>query len=217
MAQDMLIFLGDLECQQVEEKDVFQIEMIEAPIHLASMVNGVLLYEAKFFRSYPSHKDIYNIQVLCAMEGVPGFPKLVGIVVNKSEKNESEIHLKSYLVELPQTKWHTLSDFLPDTSTIPWERREELARQVVEGVRQLHRRSFYIGTLWRARLPILVDICGRVQFWSFDKQFAPGQRSCCYPPEYGKYFRDTESAKNEAEFPLVTPKADIFCLGMTLW
>jgi len=123
MAQDMLIFLGDLECQQIEEKDVIQIEMIETPIHFASMVNGVLLYETKFFRNCPSHKDVYNIQVLCGMEGVPGFPKLVGIVVN-----ESEIHLKSYLVELPRTKWHILSDFLPDTSMIPGERREELAR-----------------------------------------------------------------------------------------
>jgi serine/threonine protein kinase len=92
-----------------------------------------------------------------------------------------------------------------------------LARQVVEGVRELHSRSFVNGILWRARPPIVVDIYDRVQFWTFDKQFVPlHRRGCCYPPEYG-HFQHDSLATNEAEFPTITPKADIFLLGMALW
>jgi hypothetical protein len=40
-------------------------------------------------------------------------------------------------------------------------------------------------------------------------------RSCC-PPEYA-YFEYGPPAKNEAELPAVTTKADIFHLGIALW
>jgi hypothetical protein len=212
MAQSILKFLDDLGCQQFVEDQVVQIEVILPPTRFAALVNGMLVCEIKFLGDCPRHKGIYDIQVLRGMDGVPGFSKLVGIVVDRYRK-----HLKSYLVEIPQTKWDFICDLVTDTSVIPWEHRENLARQVVEGVRQLHSKSFVIGTLWRSRQPIIVDIFGGVQFWTFDKQFVPyTSRSCCYPPEYVN-FRYTPPTTNEAEFPHITPKADIFLLGMALW
>jgi hypothetical protein len=75
--------------------------MVEAPIRFASLVGGVLVYETIFFRDCPSHKDLYNIQVLRYMDDVPGyyFSNLVEIVVDSSRR-----HLKDYLVDFPRTK-----------------------------------------------------------------------------------------------------------------
>jgi len=124
--------------------------------------------------------------------------------------------LKSYLVEFPQTKWKLLSDLVTDHSVIPWERREHLAKQLVEAVRQLHSKSFVIGLLWRIRPPIVVDSYDHLYLWDFDKQFAMNSpRSCCFPPEYAR-FRHIAPAY-ETDLPSVTAKADIFCLGMALW
>jgi hypothetical protein len=91
------------------------------------------------------------------------------------------------LVKVPQSKWNFISDLVTDTSVIPWERREKLARQVVEGVQQLHSKSFVVGMLWRSRQPIIVDIFDRVHFWTFDKQFVPYTSRSCYPPEYAQF------------------------------
>jgi hypothetical protein len=212
MTQIILEFLDDLGCQQFVESEVFQVDMIVPLTRFASVVNGMLVCEIKFFRDCPRHKDLYEIQVLRGMEGVPGFAKLVGIVVDRSKK-----HLKSYLVETLQSKWDFISDLVTTTSVIPWERRENWAKQVVEVARQIHSKSFVIGTLWRARQPIIIEIFDHVQFWNFDKQFAPCvTRSCCYPPEYAE-IQQASPSMNEAEFPDITPKADIFLLGMALW
>lgn len=102
-------------------------------------------------------------------------------------------------------------------TVVSWERRENLARQVIKGVKQLHSKSFVIGNLWRHRLPIIVDAFDCVHFWIFDKQFVPyTSRSCCYPPEYA-HLHHSPPATNEAEFSHITPKADIFLLGLMLW
>jgi hypothetical protein len=129
-------------------REVIQVQLVDPPIYFASMVNGILVLETMIFQDYPSHRDLYNIQVLRGMDGVPGhgFPKLVGVVVDRSRK-----HLKSYLLEFPQTKWDTIFDLVTESSAISWEQRENLAKQVVERVRQLHSKSFVIGTLWRFR------------------------------------------------------------------
>lgn len=209
----ILEFLDDLGCQQFEESEVVQVKTISPPTRFASLVDGVLVLEIKFIGDCLRFKDLYEIQVLRGMDGVPGFSKLVGIVLDRSRKR-----LRSYLVKVPQSKWDFISDLVTDTSVIPWERRQNLARQVVEAVQQLHSKSFVIGTLWRQRQPIIVDIFDRVQFWTFDKQFVPysRSRSCCYPPEYAPYLHAT-LATSEAGFPQITPKADIYILGMTLW
>jgi hypothetical protein len=72
MPQSVLKFFDDLGCQQYVEEEVIQVEMIEAPIRFASLVDGILVYETRFFRDCPSHKDLYDIQVLRSMDGVSG-------------------------------------------------------------------------------------------------------------------------------------------------
>jgi hypothetical protein len=212
MAESILEFLSDLGCQQIIESEVFQIGLISPPTRFASLIHGILVYEIKFLGDFLRHKDLYDIQTLRGMDGIPGFCKLVGIVVDQSKK-----HLKSYLIAFPQTKWNFIGNIVMDSTGVSWERRENLARQVIEGVRQLHSKSLVIGNLWRNRLPIIVDIFDRVHFWTFDKQFVPyTSRSCCYPPEYA-HLRHSPHATNETEFSHITPKADIFLLGMMLW
>lgn len=211
IVQSILIFLDDLGCQRYCESQIIQVGTLQPPIHFASLINGILVCETKFAHNCPSHKDLYNIQVLRGMDGIPGFAKLVGIVVDQSGK-----HLKSYLIEFPHTKWDFISDLVTKTNVIPWERREKWARQVVEGVCQIHCKTFVVGTLSRGRTPIIVDSYDRVQFWSFEKQFVLGSgRDRYYPPEYA-HFKNLSPSTSEAECPSMTQKADIFFLGMVL-
>jgi hypothetical protein len=67
-----------------------------------------------------------------------------------------------------------------------------------------------------ARPSILVDIYDLVQFWTFDKQFATTNRSRVYPPEH-THFQQVPPTAGEGGLPNITPKADIYLLGMALW
>jgi serine/threonine protein kinase len=176
------------------------------------LIDGKLVYESKFAQNCPTHKDVYNIQILRSMDDVPGFSKLVGVVVDNSGE-----HLRSYLIEFPQDKWDFLSDVVTESSEIPWERRESWARQLVEAVRQLHFKLCVIGNLWRYHSSIIVDSHDRLHLWSFEKKFdLNSTRSCWCPPEFDQ-LQDLSSVTYQTEFSNITPKTDIFHLGMALW
>jgi hypothetical protein len=98
--QEILACLDDLGCARYFENEVTQIEMLDPPSRFAACIDGMLVYETKFASSVPSSELLYNIQLLHFMNGVCGFAKLVGIVVDTTGK-----HLKSYLIELPRARW----------------------------------------------------------------------------------------------------------------
>ena len=78
------------------EDEVVQIEMLGPSNKFASWINGMLVYETRFTSAVPSANLLYDIHVLHCMHGAPGFPQLIGIVVDKTGKT-----LKSYLTKLP--------------------------------------------------------------------------------------------------------------------
>ena len=144
------------------------------------------------------------------MRGAPGFSKLIGIVTDDSGK-----HLKSYLIGFPRARWNILQ--LAEQPSIPWERREKWAMQLIQGVSQIHRNGFVVGGLNVYSIPVIIDCTDSMNFWSFKKKFVTGRRvGAYYPPEH-HYVRDMPIRMDEAQSPCVTSKTDIFHLGLILW
>ena len=97
--RNVLAFLDDLGCPRYSERSVEQVALLEMPNNFISSIAGTLVYEVKFSHALPTPEQMYNIQLLRCMHGVPGFPKLIGIVVDSTGK-----HTRSYLVEYPHTR-----------------------------------------------------------------------------------------------------------------
>jgi hypothetical protein len=211
-SQKILTFLDDLGCPRYFENELTQIALLEPPYRFATCVDGRVVRETKFARSLPSYELLYNIQLLRCMEGVSGFAKFVGIVVDSTGK-----HLKSYLVEAPRTRWSFIPYEMTQYRFFPWKRREKWARQLLERVSQVHSRGFVVGTLGFPRLPVLIYSLDCLQVWDFKNKFVMGHvLGCYYPPKF-RHFRKVSPSTNEAECPNVTPKTDIFHLGLILW
>ena len=208
--QETLAFLDDLGCPRYLENEITQIALLDPPSRFAACIDGMLVYETKFASSIPSSELLYNIQLLHCMKGVSGFAKLVGIVVDTTGK-----HLKSYLIEFPRARWKV--EEVAQKSSITWERREKWAKQLVEGVSQLHSKGFVVGTLTSSRSPVLIDSSDCVQFWSFKQKFEMGRTLGAYYPPECYHFRDISPTISEAKGPNVTSKTDIFHLGLILW
>ena len=125
---DALSFLHDLGCPWYVEDQVIQIEMLDSSNCFASWVNGMLVQEIRSKSAVPSVDLLYNIHVLHCMNGVPGFPELVGIVVDNTEKI-----LKSYLIKLPKLRGHSTS--VLGCQDITWQRRQKWAYQIIDRIR----------------------------------------------------------------------------------
>lgn len=214
MSTNVLGFLDDLGCMRYHESEVTQVEVFDAPRSFVSCIGGTLVCEVKVVNSSPSSELLYTIRVLHIMDGCPGFAKLIGVVVDNMGKR-----LKSYLVELPRarcTLMHAVGD-----QPLPWKRREKWARQLVEGISQLHSKGFVAGTLFGGLSPFITADSDRIQFWYFLNRFRVGQRgkNCYYPPEFRhleKLPRPTgETGENKSQ--KLTSKTDIFHLGFLLW
>ena len=154
-----LTYLHDLGCRRYDESEVVQIKIVDPPSFFCSSLNGLLVYEIKFKDAIPPVGLLYTIRVLHCMAGSPGFAKLIGIVTDNSRR-----YLKSYLIELPKARRNILQ--MAADPSVPWERREQWAAQLVRGISRLHAHSFVVGGLSTGNIPLIDDMAS-VQFWSF--------------------------------------------------
>ena len=201
--------LHDIGCHQYPESEVVQLEMVSPPSGFCSSLNGQLVFERKFMDSIPCSEMLYNIRVLHCMNGSPGFPKLVGIVTDDSQRN-----LKSFLVELPK-QIRTLDQILGGPS-FSWERREKWATELVYGVYRMHSQGFVVGKFKGTADPF-IDETDSILFWTFRKRFMTGYTGgAYYPPEFC-HVRAMLRHLEDRDRPQVTSKADIFWLGSILW
>ena len=209
-SSEVLNALHDWQCRRFVESQITQLELIEAPNCFASSVNGILVYEVKCGENHPSPEFLYNIQALHCMDGALGFTKLVGVVTDDEGK-----YLKSYLLEFPKARWNLFH--LAGTPSIPWERREKWAFQLIQALSQLHKKGFVAGgiTIWAA--PLVVESTDSVQFSYLKQRVVAGRTvGAYYPPEF-RYVRDMSPTADAADSPLATSKMDIFHLGLMLW
>ncbi|KAJ9615291.1 hypothetical protein H2200_001366 [Cladophialophora chaetospira] len=204
--------LDDLGCPRYVEAQVAQIAPIEASSRFISCVEGKLVCEIKSVRPTTSPEFIYNIKVLQCMADVPGFACLRGIVTDAAST-----HLKSYLIDLPMSDFRPLWKEMGQRKNVPWQCREDWAKQLIEAVRVLHSRGYVVGALSTPEPPIFIDSRKRIQFWSFKDTFSTGDTlGCYYPPEFG-YLQTESPATPPENCPKITPKTDIFHLGLLLW
>ncbi|KAI4136923.1 MAG: hypothetical protein L6R39_007559, partial [Caloplaca ligustica] len=202
--------LEDLGCRRFIEDQVTQIQILDPPYRFASCVDGRLVYEVKNNSSIPNPDWVYNIRVLHCLDGVPGFAKLVGVVVDASER-----YLKSYLIEFPKAQWKL--EQVTQYRLIPWVRREKWAKQLVQAVSDIHFRGLVIGAFYGSWSPVIIEGSDHIQFWNFKKTFEPTRKlRCYYPPEF-LYLRGTSPTMRQAESPASTSKTDLFHLGLLLW
>ena len=207
---DALCFLHDLGCPWYVEDEVVQIERLGPSNRFASWINGMLVYETRFKSAVPSANRLYNVHVLHCMHGAPGFPQLVGIVVDKTGKI-----LKSYLTKFPKLRGHLTS--VLGRQDITWERRQKWAYQIVDGISQLHEKGFAVGGLTSYSVPVIVDSTDSILFPNFRRKLVPGLTiGNYYPPEL-LHCRSLPATTNEAGCPDTTSKMDIFHLGSLLW
>ena len=208
---DLLTFLDDLGCPMFIEGQVAQIAAVQAPYGFASCVDGMLVYEYKICGSLPTTSVINTIQVFCSVHQNVSFPKFIGVVTDDLGKR-----LKGFIVELPRSGWNRWSDVLTKHRPLSWGRREKWARQFVEACRQTHSIGLVFG-LSRYTLPIFVDNHDDLRLWRPQRVFMSGfTAGLYYPPEF-YYLKHISKDINQNELPRVTPKADIFNLGMMLW
>ena len=207
---DALSFLHDLGCPWYVEDQVIQIEMLCPSNCFASWINGLLVYEIRFTSAIPSVDLLYNIHVLHCMNGAPGFPELVGIVVDYTERV-----LKSYLIKLPKSNGHLTS--ILGRHDITWERRQKWAYQIVRGLSQLHAKGFVVGGLTARSVPVVIESTDSILFPFFKKKVVTGRKvGNYYPPEL-LYCWSLPATMDLIDCPLMTSKVDIFHLGFLLW
>ena len=211
LSVDAMMFLHDLGCPQYFEQEVVQMELLDPPSRFLSCLCGkFVVFETMFARAAPSPELMYNIRVLHCFRDNPAFAKLVGVVTD-----QSRTQLKSYLIELPKAQSRVQNKMRdPDIS---WGRRQKWARQLVEGVFQIHDKGFVVGNLLSFWVPVVIDETDCVHFYHFKQKFVVGKQDRgYYPPEF-RHLRSRSATLDEAECPNVTSKSDIYQLGMLLW
>ena len=208
---NVLGFLDDLGCPRFYEKEVTQVELLDPPRSFVSCIGGRLVYEVKFVNSGPSCELLYSIRVLHCMKGRFGFTGLVGIVVDDVGKR-----LKSYLIEIPRARLSLLRSL--GDQALEWGLREKWAKQLVEGISELHSKGFVVGTLFSGRSPVVLDESNTLSFWYLKSRFHVGRprTNGYYPPEF-RHLGKLSRTISEDECPTLTSKTDIYHLGVILW
>lgn len=203
-------FIDDLGCARYSENEVIRVQVLRAPFQFLSCLNGRAVVEHVFDSPGPNGQMIYNIRVLHCMKGNDFFAQLAGVVVD-----HKSMRMKSVLIEYSQAT-RSLEQ-MAQLQGVPWAKRERWARQLVEGVSQLHHNGFVAGTLYCCESPVVIDATEKLQFRCLKSKFNMGRtRGDWYPPEF-RYLQTRSTDTREADCPDVTSKADIFKLGAVLW
>ncbi|KAF2799354.1 hypothetical protein K505DRAFT_294860 [Melanomma pulvis-pyrius CBS 109.77] len=208
-SQDILTFLDDLGCPRYFETEVQRIAFIE-PCRFLACFNGLLVEEIVFTGFSPNNEQLYNIQVLHCMDGISGFPKLVGVTTDRTGTR-----LKSYLVELP--KKGTPLNLGASQIYRSWSHVENLARQIVLRISQVHSRGLVVGKVYHYGQTFLVDDSNCLYLRTFQNKVEEGRfQPFSYPPEH-RPLKHWPRSNNGANARAILPKWDIFHLGLLLW
>ena len=213
---EILTLLDDLGCPRFVEDEVIQVGLLRASSMFAfvSCLHGKTLWDYRFFPLSPiSTRDLYRIQPLHSVSGASRVAKFIGIIVDANHKK-----LKGYLCEMQAkgTIFNEIRMAKMQGKRISWERREKWAREIIEGVSQVHSKSFVIGS-WLAKTAsscLAIDSTDSVFLQRFHYNITDdcaGSGEGYLPPEYRclPFYPGMTLA--------ATPKTDIFHLGIVLW
>jgi hypothetical protein len=210
-AHEALSLFDDLGCPRYSERQIIPIVLISEPHTFAAWLNGRVVEEIIFYSSAFCEVWIYNIQVLHCLSGASRINNFVGVIVDSSG-----YYLKGYMSGYLGPNFSTLKQRLSEDGHISWTRREKWARQIVEAVSQIHRGGFVAGCLYFSNAPIYINHLDQVKFKYFLQGMPINYPYRGYLPPESRHLRISKSPDRVSSIP-VTPKIDLFHLGMVLW
>lgn len=146
---------------------------------------------------------LYEINALCSLSESKSVIKFEGIIVD--EKNEL---IKGLLISYAEQG--ALVDLIYDfknSHQMAWERRERWARQIVEGLSEIHEAGFVQGDFTLSN--IVIDESNNAKIIDINRRGCPVGWE---PPELARLI---ESSQRISIY--IGVKSDLFQLGMVLW
>ena len=208
--RDILSYIHDLGCPRYVERQVIQLEIIDAPSRFQSCINELLVFEIRSLVNPPTVAFLYEVRALHCMRGASGIARLVGVVTD----DEGET-LKAYLIEYPRAR-HNVMHVAGDPA-IAFVRREKWAAQLFQGVAQIHEQGLVVGGLTIFTTPLVLEHTDTALFRMFRNRIIPGRTvGSYYPPEF-RHLRHISPQLDEKDWPCATSKTDVFHLGQLLW
>ncbi|KAL4764983.1 protein kinase family protein [Aspergillus foveolatus] len=174
--------------------------------HLSGFVYNVRLGDKSFIKKEIPGPDtvdefLYEINALHALQGIPNVIQVEGIVVD----DRQEV-VKGLLISFAEKG--ALVDILYEyRGTISWERRERWARQIVQGLCEIHEAGYVQGDFTLSN--IVVDANDDAKIIDINRRGCPVGWE---PPEIA-----AKIESNQRISMYIGVKTDLFQLGMTLW
>ncbi|KAL8796423.1 MAG: hypothetical protein Q9195_001330 [Heterodermia aff. obscurata] len=144
---------------------------------------------------------LYEINALAELTDAESVIRFQGLVVN-----EDETHIKGLLIEFAEQG--ALVDILFDhKGRLPWARRERWAKEIVQGLAEIHEAGFVQGDFTLSN--IVIDEKDEAKIIDINRRGCPVGWE---PPEISKLI---ESGQRISMY--IGVKSDLFQLGMVLW
>ncbi|KAI9042903.1 protein kinase family protein [Aspergillus affinis] len=174
--------------------------------HLSGFVYNVRLDGRSFIKKEIPGPDtvdefLYEINALHALQGTPNVVQVEGIVVDEYEEV-----VKGLLISFAE-KGALVDILYENRGMIAWERRERWARQIVQGLCEIHEAGYVQGDFTLSN--IVVDGNDDAKIIDINRRGCPVGWE---PPEIA-----AKIESNQRISMYIGVKTDLFQLGMTLW
>lgn len=194
--------LDHLACKQFRESK------ISFDSHISGFVYKVSVGNKTYIKKEIPGPDaveefLYEINALCSLSDSKSVIKFEGIIVDE----DSEI-IKGLLISYAEQG--ALVDMIYDyknSDQMSWDRRERWARQIVEGLSEIHEASFVQGDFTLSN--IVIDGENNAKIIDINRRGCPVGWE---PPELARLI---ESGQRISIY--IGVKSDLFQLGMVLW
>ncbi|KAF1976443.1 hypothetical protein BU23DRAFT_48604 [Bimuria novae-zelandiae CBS 107.79] len=194
--------LDHLDCKQFRESAICFDSHISGFVYKVSVDNR--MYIKKEIPGPDAVEEfLYEINALCSLSDSRSVIKFEGVIVD--EKSEL---IKGLLISYAEQG--ALVDLIYDyknSEQMSWERREKWARQIVEGLSEIHEASFVQGDFTLSN--IVIDSDNNAKIIDINRRGCPVGWE---PPELARLI---ESGQRISIY--IGVKSDLFQLGMVLW
>jgi serine/threonine protein kinase len=186
----------------------FRESAVDFDSHISGFVYKVKVHNRTYIKKEIPGPDaveefLYEINALCQLQDSKSVIQFEGIIVDE----QSEL-IKGLLISYAEQG--ALVDMLYDyrnTDELPWQRREKWARQIVEGLSEIHEAGFVQGDFTLSN--IVIDDQDNAKIIDINRRGCPVGWE---PPEFARLI---ESGQRISIY--IGVKSDLFQLGMVLW
>ncbi|KAL1598612.1 hypothetical protein SLS60_007752 [Paraconiothyrium brasiliense] len=194
--------LDHLDCKRFRERAICFDSHISGFVYKVSVDNK--MYIKKEIPGPDAVEEfLYEINALCSLSESKSVIKFEGIIVD--EKSEL---IKGLLISYAEQG--ALVDLIYDfknSEQLSWERREKWAKQIVQGLSEIHEASFVQGDFTLSN--IVIDHADNAKIIDINRRGCPVGWE---PPELARLI---ESGQRISIY--IGVKSDLFQLGMVLW